>query len=365
MIQFVFRIKTPMSKFLFFTVSSLPFWLSPVYADVPECGSDTCIENAKTFQEQIPKQLLNSTETFFTVTEENDLFGGGTDKHYTNGIRFTYYDMGFRPSDMIKLVNDYMPYVDMNETTRVYYSMGQNLYTPEVITAPHPDTTDRPYAGFLYGSVGTFTFSGDYLDEFELSLGIVGPAALGESIQKKVHEIVNAPEPQGWDSQLSNEPAVIIAAQRTIPEFRADYIGSVFYRVAPHVGLTVGNVYTHINTGVTLQLTSNRWQAMPLRVRPAMPGIGYFSTARGKLDWSAFIGVDGRAVARNIFLDGNTFKSSPSVDKEYFVADFNAGFTLSYGLVQTSYTLNWRTDEFEGQGGRTLFGSISVAIRFD
>jgi len=354
-----------MSKFLFFTLTLSSFLLAPVYADEQECGTSPCLEHAKTFQEQIPKQLFDSTEKFFTVTEENDLFGGGTDKHYTNGIRFTYYDMGFRPSTMVKWVNDKMPYVEMNETTRVYYSMGQNLYTPEDITESPPDPTDRPYAGFLYGSVGTFTFAGDYLDEFELSLGVVGPAALGEPIQKEVHEIVDAPQPQGWDSQLSNEPAVIIAAQRTIPEFKADYIGPLFYRVAPHVGMTLGNVYTHINTGVTLQLTSNRWQATPLRVRPAMPGIGYFSTARGKLDWSAFVGVDGRVVARNIFLDGNSFKSSPSVDKEYFVADFNAGFTLSYGIVQTSYTLNWRTDEFKGQGGRTLFGSISVAIRFD
>jgi len=323
------------------------------------------LDKTKTFQESIPQALLDSKERFFTITEENDLFGGGSDKHYTNGIRFTCYDMAKKPFETITTINSLAPLVEMNETTRMYFSLGQNLYTPEEITQKDPNPSDRPYAGFLYGSVGTFTFNDNYLDELEVTLGIVGPAALGEQIQKEVHEIVHSPEPLGWDSQLRNEPAIIISAQRTMPEFKADCIGSLFYRVAPHIGASLGNVYTHVNTGVTLQLTSNRWQATPLRVRPAMPGIGYFSTQKGTFEWSAFIGVDARAVARNIFLDGNSFKDSPSVNKKHFVTDLNAGFTMSYSGIQASYTLNWRSDEFNGQNGKTLFGAITLGFKFD
>lgn len=53
-----------------------------------------------------------------------------------------------------------------------------------------------------------------------------------------------------------------------------------------------------------------------------------------------FVGAEGRAVGRNIFLDGNSFKDSPAVDKKPFVTDAIAGVAFTYSKVRLSYTFN-------------------------
>ena len=62
------------------------------------------------------------------------------------------------------------------------------------------------------------------------------------------------------------------------------------------------------------------------------------------------------------FLDGNTIRSSRSVDKEPFVADLRAGFGLIAGPWQLTYAQVWRTREFKApRGYDNNFGSLSVS----
>ena len=42
-------------------------------------------------------------------------------------------------------------------------------------------------------------------------------------------------------------------------------------------------------------------------------------------------------MGRDIFLDGNTFESSPSVDKNSLVADLSAGYALSFDTIKIPY----------------------------
>jgi len=128
----------------------------------------------------------------------------------------------------------------------------------------------------------------------------------------------------------------------------------------------VGNVYTYAGTGIaaTFGPFEDRIQDTPPRVRPAMAGTGFFDTPDNKLSWYLFGGIDGRAVARNIFLDGNTFTDSHSVDKEPLVADVNLGFALTYDDYRFAYTTNYRSREFDGQDNTSVFGSVSVSTRF-
>ena len=99
-------------------------------------------------------------------------------------------------------------------------------------------------------------------------------------------------------------------------------------------------------------------------MRPAAPGTGYFDTPDKGLGWFLFAGLDGRALARNIFLDGNTFSNSHSVDKNYFVGDANAGLALTYDDYRLSYSLTARSKEFKGQDDPTVFGSLTLSTRF-
>ena len=78
-----------------------------------------------------------------------------------------------------------------------------------------------------------------------------------------------------------------------------------------------------------------------------------------------FGAVDGRAVARDIFLDGNTFKDSPSVDKEPFVADLSYGIGLIAGRFQLTFQQVRRTKEFKTQPyTHNDFGSVTFSYAF-
>lgn len=321
----------------------------------------------KTFKERVPLDILTNGDQFITLNFENDSIGEGTDQNYTSGVRLSWFDAGVPLPAFADELADYVPTFDINETTSVSYAIGHNLYTPENIAATMPDPEDRPYAAFLYGTAGLSTITDNHIDDLEVTLGVVGPWAQGEEIQRFVHDLIpSAKDPKGWDAQLENEPVIGLSWQRRFPEAYAKSWRDLHVRVMPHAGLTLGNVYTYAAVGGSVQLTPKefRWQSQPLRVKPAIPGSGFFAVPKNRWAWSLFTGLEGRAIARNLFLDGNTFRDSPSVDKKHLVLDANAGASLTYGSIQISYTLNYRTEEFHGQDGESLFGALSVGYRF-
>lgn len=331
----------------------------------------SCVNNFQksttTLEQRIPQNIKKKDNSFLTLTVENDLFASGTDENYTSGVRLTYFDSQIDPPELVKKIGDIVPFFDVTDTTHVYYSLGHNLYTPEDIRLVNPPLADRPYAGFLYGSVGYQKLKDNHVNDLEVTLGIVGPSALGEDIQRFVHlNISDSPDPMGWDTQLKDEPALMVAYQRSWPEAYRLHFKPYYFRASPHVGATVGNVYTYANTGLTLQILpeKHKWQDPPARVRPAIPGTGAFTIPDNEFSWSIFAAAEARAIARNIFLDGNTFKDSRSVNKRPVVLDANLGFTLSYGRFQTAYTVNWRSKEFDGQQNDSIFGSVSFGVRF-
>lgn len=148
--------------------------------------------------DDFPKVLLERTDQrHVSLTLENDLFGKGTAQNYTNGIRVGWFDAGRKPPGITKRLERFMPYLDVNDTTSVTYSLGHNLYTPDDVASPDQDPDDRPWAPLAYSSMGMVTLDDGHLDEYEITLGAVGPLALGEPIQKTVHDIVGSPEPRG------------------------------------------------------------------------------------------------------------------------------------------------------------------------
>lgn len=306
------------------------------------------------------------SDNIVTLVVENDLFGGGTDENYSSGVRLGYIDLNSQFPKFAHNIADALPMFDINETSSIFYSLGQNLYTPDINHVDHIDG-DRPWAAFLYGSVGMVTFTGNHVDELEATIGIIGPAAMGEPIQKWIHEnISGSPEPQGWDHQLDNEPGLMLGWQRSFPRYFSGPLGPFLWSVAPHYGGTIGNVMSYAESGLNVRIgpASEKWQDTPLRVRPSMPGTGFFEIPEKKWSWYLFAGIEGRAVARNIFLDGNTFKDGPDVDKNYFIGDMNGGLALTYNRMRLSYTLIYRTEEFKGQDSPNLFGAISLGYRF-
>ena len=101
----------------------------------------------------------------------------------------------------------------------------------------------------------------------------------------------------------------------------------------------------------------------PPQTPPSVPGSGFFIPLHC-FGWYLFPGIEGRAVARNIFLDGNTFRDSRNVDKEPLVGDLQFGIAITWRNLRLGYTHVLRTREFKGQGDRRDdFGALSLSLQ--
>ncbi|MCP1335556.1 lipid A deacylase LpxR family protein [Futiania mangrovi] len=294
---------------------------------------------------------------------ENDLFYDA-DRHYTNGVRATWLSPRRERSSLAVRAARLFPLFPLSGAVRTEYAVGQNMYTPTDITLANPPLDDRPYAGWTYASVGLVAETGRRLDQLSLSLGIVGPASLADETQRIVHEITGADTPRGWHTQLRNEPAVLLAYQRSWRGYVSDTFHGLGVDVTPHLGVALGNVFTYANGGLTVRFG----ERLPLdygppRIQPSLPGSGFFIPSGG-FSWYLFAGVEGRAVARNIFLDGNTFRDSRSVDRKVLVGDLQYGLAVMWDGVRLAYTHVMRTKEFDGQDTPTDFGAFSVSVAF-
>lgn len=333
-------------------------------APVPLDKPDPTLQQVAT-----PNIVNNPYENYLTLSYENDLIGGSSDRYYTSGVRLTWFGTKTDVPEFIDDIAEVVPTFEVNETTSTYFTFGQNMYTPADINIAANQANDRPWAGWLYGSVGLVSMSGNHMDDFEITLGMVGPASLAEQTQKMIHRhLTDSPMPKGWSNQLKNEPGLILSWQRRWPSLWALDFGVADLRLAaaPSVNVSLGNVYTYGGTGISFTLGpyQNTLQDTPPRVRPAIAGSGYFDTPDSNWSWYLFGGLDGRAVARNIFFDGNSFRDSHSVDKKILVGDAFAGLAFSLYDYRLAYTLNYRTPEFDGQEKEAVFGSLSLTARF-
>ena len=246
---------------------------------------------------------------------------------------------------------------------RYSVAIGQHIYTPEDISTPAVIPDDRPYAGWLYSSLAIASIRLDHDEgrrrdtksEVKLQLGVVGPASRAEEIQKWTHDLLNDEEPMGWDNQLSNELGIILSARR---DFRLLFgkIGGWEYDSIGHMSTSLGNVLTQLTTGNMVRFgpsVSRDWPGKIIQPEALLLGEGNF-------DYHFFMGVDGRLVVHDIFLDGNTFEDSHSVDKEPLVADFFAGISTKWRNTDVTLSMVHRTEEFETEPDNNVFGAISV-----
>lgn len=315
-----------------------------------------------------------------SIYTENDKYFAGTDRHYTNGFKLSALSTdlrSFRDRDVPGLLRTVARQVDgfiePERQPKIGLALGQNIYTPTDTQATELQLDDRPYAAWLYLGASfhnyrparrrsTGAWSPARVDVFEVNLGVVGPAALGRQVQNLVHELIDVETAKGWDNQLHNEPGLNLIYET---KWRSSTGGARMGWGAdwiPHAGVCVGNVFTYANAGAEV-----RWgYKLPddfgtSLIRPTGESN---SDARPRLTFYLFAGADGRLVARDITLDGNTWRDSHSVDKETIVYDLSAGIGVGGEHWQVTYTQVRRSREFHGQPEPQDFGSLSVSWFF-
>lgn len=306
-----------------------------------------------------------------SLAVENDSLSSGADRNYTAGIKLAYVSPDVGVPGWLRGTGGFTRALSGSNPDFWGIAIGQSIFTPEDTSANPAPADQHPYAGWLYMQimVGAEEDRSDgraprYLDTYELEFGIVGPSAMGEEAQSGIHQVLGAPEPLGWDSQLNDEFAFAVSFDRRWRAVRAfgDFLGGIEADITPNAGVTLGTLRTEARVGIAARIGQRIDSDYgPPRVRPSLSGVEHFDG--GPLSWSLFAGVQGRAVARNLFLDGNTFEDSASVDRNPLVADFQTGFSISGGDWRLAYTYVWRTEEFETQPSRQDFGALALSWR--
>lgn len=304
----------------------------------------------------------NQQQPSLVAMVDNDSFINGIDRHYTNGLYLSWTGAPeTRNGDFTHFLQGVMLPGGANAQWREGYYFGQSMFTPEDIYARNPPASDRPYAGWLYGGARLYRDNGSSLDRIEATLGIVGPMSLAGDLQEAWHSlgIPGTLHPNGWHHQLHNEPGLILTQQRIWRMNFAD--GPLEMELLPQANISLGNIYDYAGAGGMLRIGQNLsadWG--PPRIAPALQGSDFQSPS--DLAWYVFAGFEGRAIAHNIFLNGNSFEASRSVTREPFVGDFSAGAALLLPGARVMGSFTHRTAEFRGQRGDDQFVSISMAF---
>ncbi len=309
-----------------------------------------------------PRQDPASIYTFQVENDSASTQTGTSDRYYTNGVRLGYTS---GTTNVPEFLSSASRAVWGDGVQRVSIDLSQLLFTPVNKRLDPPDPRDRPYAGYLRVGLAVIHDKDNSRSVLGASLGVIGPGALGHITQNGFHSLIGDPEARGWSSQLQNEPAIELLAERT---YRLPIVQFAGFEVdaLPALTVGVGTVRDYVQAGASLRFGQGLQSDFGApRIRPGMSGSDPYTPTR-PFAWYVFAGADGQAVARDVFLDGSTFRSrSPSVDKRNFQGEFQAGLAvMAYGL-RISYTQTWRTEEFRGQrAGLFNFGSLAVSGRF-
>ena len=308
----------------------------------------------------------------FTFYFENDYFGG-QDRHYTNGFKFSWLSSDLETWDLRswrRRFAEALPLVNRPGTQKnIGFAFGQNIYVPQDLSLAPPDPTDRPYAGWSYLEFSLTSKTERRMDTLSLQVGMVGRHSYAQDMQAIIHEWLNDEHPDGWAYQIRDELGVNLIYEHKWRAYWRSRDNDFGADLIPTAGVSLGNVQTYASLGLELRVgfhlpsdfgvsLINGLPASHAPVDDRDPRVSPWTRRHGVF---AVAGAVGRAVARDIFLDGNTFRSSAHVAKEPLVGDAFYGLGVTVGRWQITYTQAVRSREFQAQRDMNYFGSVAIS----
>ncbi len=294
---------------------------------------------------------------------ENDLFLK-SDSDYTDGSRLSL--LLYRPKPEF-----HIPFTDGSQKTNfISFSLTQQIFTPDDLTRSDLIADDRPYAGWLYLETGLYQSSETDLDALMVQFGIVGPASGMEELQRVIHKIFNSSVPNGWANQLNNEIGIQLNYQhkwRYVPE----PVLGIESSIIPYAGGEFGNISIKANAGLLLRVGWNVSEdfgasainggsenGVPVRRR-------CLYTALKPWSFNFLFSGGGSIVGRDIFLDGNTFSESHSVEKSLLKGYGSFGASGRYKNFNVDYINTYYTKEFKREDHAHSVGSLIFSYIYE
>ncbi|MFT7859742.1 MAG: lipid A deacylase LpxR family protein [Sulfurimonas sp.] len=292
------------------------------------------------------------------VTENDSDIRQDQDYSYGSELGVLFYRKDLKDSIF------HIPFTDYkNQDSYFSISYAQKIYTPEDIENSSLIKTDRPYAGYMYLKPALHQAYNNNLKSLSLQLGLIGHTTQMDKIQRLIHTAIGSDEPKGWEHQLKNE--LILQLNYTHKRYIKLGTQSVFI---PELGVELGNASTKAYVAGlyrygnilpkdygTTQIENSNYNKIPLD-----PDTKYHN------GWSYSLNLLFRTsfVARDIFLDGNTFADSHSVEKKIFVAELGYGISVNYKNFSIDYLRRHTTHQFNQQNRYPSYGSFIFSYNF-
>jgi len=256
---------------------------------------------------------------------------------------------------------------------RAGIAIGQVIQTPDDLSRSDLIEDDVPYAGALTLQATWYAFNDDEFRGFEITTGVVGPPSLAEQTQKTVHKLIGSPDPKGWDNQISTEPVINFNYMRKQKTWRGGNPAGLSFDTAINGNVGLGNLFTQASVALEMRFGQNIPRGFVYVPDPIGLSMHYKATLKPANPQAAsFYGtlvLRGSAFAHNIFLDGNTFRDSHSVDKEPLVGMAIAGlhyecesWGIHFNVMASSDDVD--SSKYPAAEGRERLGAIDIEWRF-
>ncbi len=278
---------------------------------------------------------------------ENDLFIG-EDQYYTQGSIVEFMHPVFGRSPLAKILLK----VSNGSFADHLISFRQDVFTPSSIRNRTLDTTDRPYAGSFFLSQKCISHGIGFRLTSSIDIGLMGPGALGEQMQKTIHKYTNNAEPLGWENQVANSFIANYNLWGQLP-----IVDTHFFTLIAEAGGKAGILYTNAGGGLMIRLGK-----MPLFGR-------YIKQSRWDHKWDLFATLNGTAtyVQYNAVLQGVPWTKSvhvltkEKIERMLYKMEFSLNFSIK--RVSFIYTTTFITPEIK-EGMPHGWGGINFVYRF-
>jgi hypothetical protein len=238
-------------------------------------------------------------------------------------------------------------------------SLGQSIYTPNLNRPPYSYPgweQERPYAGWLYLAGAARTVSPRALRQIDVTLGVTGKPALGQTAQSIAHWINRkyTTEATGWETQVGFVPGIQVGWRQSLLAVRVASGAAGWLDLAPSAGIAAGTVRTAADAGVRLRLGYNLSHPWDPRAWRGRAPIELYASAGARTEY----------VARDVSLDGAFGENERRVERVPGVREYDAGVGIRLRRLRFDWIATTRSREYTTGPSRHVYSTMAAAWEF-